>query len=435
MNYQEIYKSKLVPNEKAVASVKSGDSVWIPPVNDAPVALVEALCQRYESLRDVMLHSSLSSSPLEVFKGKYKGHIGFTTLFLGAYERKYLGEGNIRYTSVHLSKYGRYMEEIVKPRVAMVSVSPPDENGNMHYGPSGTFANKTAVDMAEVVIVNVNRKSPVIYGVDNCLNVRDVTYVCENDFDIPELPDGPIGDVEKKIASYIIDGINDGDTLQIGIGAIANAVVYGLDNKKDLGVHTEMLTNSICYLAKKGVINGARKNFLPNKIVGAFALGSKELYDFLDRNEMIRMAPVTWVNAYENIAGNDNMVSINAALMIDITGQICSESVGFKQISGTGGQLDFVLGSLGSKGGRSYFVFPSTTETKSGVESRIRISLPEGGAVTTPRTCVQYVVTEYGMANLYLKSFSDRAKALIGIAHPDFREELEFQAKKLGIII
>jgi 4-hydroxybutyrate CoA-transferase len=430
-----MYKSKLSSNAEAVSAVKSGDAVFTATINDTPYMLIAELCKNYEKLENVMVYSTLNAYDLEVFRTKYKGHIDFSTLFLGGAERKGFTEGNIHFCSVPLSDFERYMRHIVKPRVAIISASPMDENGDFHFGPGGVLANIHAVETAEVVIVSVNRNIPVIFGHGNTVNIKDVAFVCENDFTIHELPDEPAGDIENKIASYIIERINDGDTLQIGIGAIANAVAYGLDGRRDLGVHSEMMNNSLMYLTKKGVINCSRKNFMPGKIVCAFAWGSRELYDFIDRNELIHIAPVSWVNSYGIVSSNDNLVSINGALMTDLAGQICAESVGFRQYSGTGGQLDFVLGAKGSNGGRSFFVLPSTVRTKNGHESRIRLSLPEGGIVTTPRTCVQYVVSEYGVADLYLQSSERRARELIRIAHPDFREQLSFEAKKAGLIV
>ncbi len=434
--YKDLYVKKKMSNEEAIKLIKSGDRVWFAPINDTPVPILNTLCENYENLRDVTVFSTLVAYPLEVFKSKYKGHIGFSTLFFGPYERKGFAEGNMTFGSVHLSNFEKYINKVVRPRVAVISTSEMDENGDFCYGPGGTLANVHAVEYAEHVIINVNKNIPsTIRGERNKINISKVSCICENDFQIAELADEPAGEVEKKIASYIIEDIKDGDTLQIGIGAIANAVTYGLDGRKDLGIHSEMMNNALLYLTKKGVVNCSRKNFMPGKIVCAFAWGSRELYDFLGESEMMHIAPVSWVNAYNTIAANDNLVSVNGALMIDLVGQVCAESVGFRQFSGTGGQLDFVLGATGSKGGRSFFVLPSTIETKNGIESRIRLSLPEGGVVTTPRTCVQYVVSEYGIADLYLKTNEDRIKALIGIAHPDFRDKLRFEAKNAGLII
>ncbi|QZY54006.1 acetyl-CoA hydrolase/transferase family protein [Crassaminicella profunda] len=435
MDWKNEYKSKLVAFEEASKAIKSKDRIWISPTCSAPVDLVNALCKRYKELENVELSSGLLMHSFEFLKPAYKGHLNYHTFFLGPVERKMFPYGNVDIVSINFSNIDWFMKNIVKANVLLAEVSEPDENGYMSYGPLGTFCNDTVVEDADMIIVQVNKNVPYIYGEKNLVHVSKVNYICEKDHPIPELPQPPVSEIDKKIASHILPLIPDGSTIQIGLGGIANAVGYGLEDKKDLGVHTEMLTDSMVYLAKKGVINCKNKSHNQGKIICGFGLGNKELYEFLDKNELIHCAPISKVNNPIEIAKNDNFISINSCLMVDLTGQVASEAVGFNQYSCTGGQLDFVQGAGLSKGGKSFITLASTAKTKKGIQSKIVLSLPLGTAVTTPRSQVQFVVTEYGVADLYNKSIPDRAKELISIAHPDYREELTEQAKKAGIIV
>lgn len=319
--------------------------------------------------------------------------------------------------------------------MAILECSPPDENGNMSFGPSGMFANYIWVKQAPKIIIQVNKRAPYVYGEKAFIHVSDVDYICEKDRELSvPLNRRKVSAMEETIASYMIDKIPDGATLQLGIGGISNAVGFMLGDKNDLGVHTEMLTDSLVALAQKGVVNGKRKTLHPNKTIFAFGAGERSLYDFIDKNPKVMVAPVSYVNNVNNIAKNDNMISINNTLSIDLTGQVCSETIGFNQYSGTGGQVDFVRSSQLSKGGKSFITLQSTANTSKGVISRITTQLPPGTVVTTPRTEIQYVVTEYGIVNLKSKSIPDRVRALISISHPDFRDSLTKEAKEAGLI-
>ncbi|MBP2629215.1 MAG: acetyl-CoA hydrolase/transferase, partial [Firmicutes bacterium] len=424
MSWKELYRKKTVTCGEAVQAIKPGNSVWLSPNASNPKDLVMALCNRHQELKDVDVWSSLLMHPFEFLKKEYRGQINYHSYFPGQWERKFMSQGNVSITSFHLSLIDKLINDVIKPNVALLEVSPPNEQGYMCLSVGGIFADRLNIDFAQTVIAQVNRKAPYIYGQDNLVHISEVDYIVEKDHLLPELLEAPPTKVDKKIASYIIDQIPDGATIQIGIGGIANAVGYGLEGKKDLGLHTEMISNCLVYLAKKGVINCSKKNFLPGKMVICFALGSQELYDFLDHNPLIHAAPVHWVNNYENIAKNDNFISLNGALMVDLTGQVCSESLGFNQFSSTGGQLDFVAGATRSKGGKSFIVMPSTVEKVNGTESRIHVQLPPGAVITTPRASVQYIVTEYGIADLFNKSIPARVKEMIKITHPDFKEQL-----------
>lgn len=434
MDWQAIYKSKLVSVEEAAGKIKSGDTIWFSPCASGPIGMINAISARREELKGCHALSGLAMHPYPFMKPEFKGHIDYHCFFMGPLERKFRPMGNVDVTSIHFSRLDMFVKNF-RPNVAVLSVSPPDEQGYMSYGVLGTAVNQVAVDMAKMVIVQVNKHEPYVYGEKHAIHVSKVDYICEFDSPIPELPDIPNTDLEKAIAAPIIDMIPDGACLQIGLGGIANAVGYGLESKKDLGIHTEMLTSSMEYLVRKGAVTCSRKNHYPGKIIAGFGIGTRALYDMMHRNPLVYVAPIYEVNAIDNIAANDNFVSINNALMVDITGQVCSEAIGFSQFSCTGGQLDFVRAAAQSKGGKSFIALSSTVETKDGPESRICLKLPPGTAVTTPRADVMYVVTEYGVADIYNKSIDTRAKELIKIAHPDFRDELAKQAREVGLFV
>lgn len=428
-----MYESKLVSVEEAASKIKSGDRVWVASAASAPADIVNEVCKRYQELEDVEVYDSLAFHAFDYFKGEFKGHINVKTWYMGGVTRKFKKQGNIEPASIHLSKLYEYIQKMA-PTVVLCEVSEPDEEGYMCYGPSGVVTCDEAAKTADRIIVQVNKNCPFICGERNKVHVSEVAYICENHHPVPELPQAPSSEVDQAIASHILPHIPDGSTIQLGIGGTANAVGYGLEEKKDLGVHSEMLTESMVHLAKIGVINNSKKNYKPGKMVISFGLGNKELYEFMDKNPSIEIRPFNEVNDPDEIAKNDNVISINNALMVDLTGQVASEAIGYDQFSSTGGQLDFVRGSVMSKGGKSFICLPSTVKTKEGFKSRIMITLPPGTAVTVPRADAQYIVTEYGIADVYCKTFAERAKALINIAHPDFKEELTKQAIEAGII-
>ncbi len=436
MNWKQEYQQKLMSVEEAAGLIKSGDRVWMSPVCSMPIQFGDALAARYQELENVTVISGLLMHPWGFLKGECKGHINYESFFLGPIERKFMPQGNIKATTVQFSRIEQYTIDRIKPSVSVFEVSPPDERGYMSFGPLGTFNGALAAQLAEKVIVQVNKKVPYVYGgAESFIHVSQVDHICEADHEIPVLPNPPLTDVDRKIGEYIAERVPDGACLQLGIGGVANAVGELLVDKKDLGVHTEMFVDSMVTLAKKGVINCSRKNFHPGRITAGFGIGSKELYDFMDRNQLIETYPIWKITDPYTIAQNDNFVSINSCLTVDITGQVGSEALGFNQFSGTGGQLDFVRGAALSKGGMSFIALPSTVTRKDGtLISKIVISFEPGTAVTTPRTDVQYIVTEYGVADLKDKNFPDRAKALIAIAHPDFRDQLRFEAEKVGVL-
>jgi len=296
----------------------------------------------------------------------------------------------------------------------------------MYYGPMGVAANGEVAEYAKKIIVQVNKFQPKVSGIKNRIHVSDVNYICEFDHQLPELPQPEVSEVEKKIAALLLPRIKDGSCIQIGLGGLANAVGYGLEGKKDLSVHTEMFTDSMVYLAKKGMISG--------KMFASFGLGSTELYEFVGEGK-VELCPISFVNNPYEIAKKDDFVSINACLMADLTGQVCSETLGHFIYSSTGGQLDYAKGVAMSKGGQGFLCMPATVKNKDGtIGSTITLNLPAGEVITTPRSEVMNIVTEFGIADLHHQPIRERVKRMIAIAHPDFREMLHKQALEAGLI-
>lgn len=434
MTWQQEYRRKLVSFEEAASVFRSGDRIVMASGPSAPVDLVNALCARHQELQDVTVTSGLVMYPFDFLKAELKGHIKYESFFVGPVERYFLPQGNIDVLPHHFSAGAYLLTQHVKPNVWIVEVSEPDDRGYMSYGPIGNYIGDLTRELASTTIVQVNRKTPYVYGIQAHIHVSQVDYICEKNHELPQIPNIPIEDIHNKIASHIVDRIPDGATIQLGYGTIANAVGYLLDSKKNLGIHTEMLTNSMMDLVENGVINCSKKTFRPGKITFCFTIGSTELYEFMNRNIILESMPIWMINDVRNIAKNDNLVSINNCLMVDLTGQVCSESVGFRTISGTGGQVDFVRAARLSKGGMSFIALESTEKTPTGTISKICTALPPGTVVTTPRTDVHYVVTEYGIADLYCKSIPERVESLISIAHPDFRDQLREESKKVGLL-
>lgn len=434
MSWEEIYQQKLVSVEEAAAVIQSNDRIWFPPCASAPKDVLIALCKRYQELENVTLISGLLMYPYEFLKAEFKGHISYKCVFMGPLERKFLGQGNTEINSYQFGQTDWLTVNWIKANVLFAECSPPDENGNFSFGPLGTFNNDIIAKHANKIVIQVNKKTPYVYGAKAHINIKDVDYICEADHDLPELPNIPVTELEKTIACHIVDRIEDGSTIQIGLGGVANAIGYCLESKKDLGVHTEMMVDSMVALAKKGIITGNRKTLHPGVMACSFGLGSRETYEFMHKNPLVETYPISYIANAETIGKNDKFISINNALTVDLTGQVCSESLGFDMFSGTGGQLDFVRGAAISKGGKSFIALKSVADTKAGLVSRITAKLPPGTIVTTPRTDAQYIVTEFGIADIRNKSIAERVNALVAIAHPEMREGLLKEAKECGLI-
>ena len=427
MGWQKTYQEKLKTAEEAVKQINSGDSLFIHSNVCVPVDLMEALAKRKDELKDVNVYCGMSLSPLSIFRKEFKGHINYNTHFIGGAEKEFYHEGNIALSSVHLSLITKHFLDVYNVNVLMMEVTAPDDDGYLYFGLGGTAAGWDVAQRAEKIILQVNSLQPKANGKFHRIHISEVTSITEGaPKALPEFPQPEPGEVEIQVAKHILPYIADGSTLQIGLGGLSNAIGFSLEDKKNLSVHTEMYTDSMAYLSKKGVINGPQW--------AAFALGRKEMYEYVP-NGPVNLTPISIINNPYEIAKNDNMISINACMMADLTGQICSESIGHKQYSATGGQLDFVKGAAMSKGGKSFLCLNSSYIEKGGkLASRILLNLPPGAIVTTPRSDVMYVVTEYGVADLFLRSIEDRVNAMISIAHPEFREELRAGAVREGLL-
>ena len=357
---------------------------------------------------------------------EFKGHIKLNTLFASKSTRASVNSGDSEFTTSHFYEIPDIIENYICPRVSIVMVSPPDEHGYVSFGTTVDYT-KGTTDYCEVVIAQVNKHMPRTFG-NSIKHVRDFTCFVEYDEPLPEVVGGELSEVDLEIGRYCASLINDGDCLQLGIGGIPNAVCLQLTDKKDLGLHSELVGDGVVPLLESGVINNKNKQTNVGRTVLGAAFGSRILCDYINNNPSVELHPIDYVNNPIEIAKNDNMVSINSCLQIDLLGQVVSDTIGLSQFSAVGGQVDPVRGATMSKGGRSIIAMPATA--KHGTVSRIVPIITEGSAVTTPRNDVNYVVTEYGIAQLKGKTLKERAKALIRIAHPSFRPYLMAEYKK-----
>lgn len=417
-----------VSPEEAVKIVKSNDRVYIHTAAAAPQELIKALTARANELRDVELVHLHTEGETPYADIKYRDSFHVNSLFVGPNMRKATqNQGNASYIPIFLSEVPlMFRRKIMKIDVALISVSPPDQHGFCSLGVS-VEATKAAVDSAKYVIAQINTQMPRTHG-DGLIHISNLNSFVEVDSPLPQYGKSSPSEAEVQIGKYIAEMIEDGSTLQMGIGAIPDAALSQLIHHRDLGIHSEMISDGIVDLVKRGVINGKNKRTHPGKITCGFALGSKALYDFIDDNPMIFMADAEWVNDVSNIRKNPKVVAINSAIEVDITGQVCADSIGTKLYSGVGGQMDYIRGAALSEGGKPIIALPS--QTHKGI-SRIVPTLKEGAGVVTTRAHVHYVVTEWGVANLFGKNIYQRIKALINIAHPDHRANLWATAEEL----
>ncbi|MEW6457011.1 MAG: acetyl-CoA hydrolase/transferase C-terminal domain-containing protein [Acidobacteriota bacterium] len=431
MSWHEDYKKKLCSPEEAVSLIKSNHRVFMSGNAAAPYVLLNALAKRKDELFNVELIHVLLLGEDPFSSPDMEGHFRHNSLFVGPADRKSVNEGKSDYIPVFLHQIPNlFLSRQMKLDVAMVQVSPPDIHGFMSLGVE-VLVSKAAVESAEIVIAQVNDKMPRVLG-DSFIHVSKVSKVIETSQELPKLERKTFTDMEKKIGEYVGKLIENGSTLQLGIGGIPDAVLASLEGKKDLGIHTEMVSDGIVEGIEKGIITGAKKTLHPGKVIATFILGSDNLYTFVDNNPLFELHPTDYTNHPFIIAQNDKMVAINSAIEVDLTGQVCADSIGPYIFSGFGGQVDFIRGAAHSKGGKPIIALPSTA--KGGEVSRIVPFLKQGAGVVTTRADVWYVVTEYGVAYLHGKNLNERAKALIEIAHPDFREELEKAAKERKLL-
>ncbi len=420
MDWEKLYEQRKMTAEEAVGLIHSGDRLVLGHAVGVPLAITDVLVEHKEDYQDVEIVQMVSMGNAKFSAPGTEGHFRLNSLFVGAQSRAAVNEGRGDFTPCCFSEIPELFRSSLTPDVAVIQVAPPDRMGYVSCGVSVDYT-LTAARCAKRVIAQVNREMPRTLG-DTCLHVSEVDAFVEISHPVLELQPPKIGEAEKAIGENCARLIRDGDTLQLGIGAIPDAVLLFLKDKKDLGIHSEMISDGVVELIEGGIITNRRKTLHPGKTVVTFLMGTRRLYDYVNDNPAVAMYPVDYVNDPYVIGRNDNLVSINSCVQVDLMGQVASESVGLNQISGIGGQIDFVRGAHISKGGRSIIAISSTAAH--GKVSKIVPFLDKGAAVSTSRTDVDYVVTEYGIAHLRGKTLRERARALIGVAHPDFRKEL-----------
>lgn len=431
MSWVDDYKRKLVSAEAAVSAVKSGDRVYISGNAATPYVLMNALAARKDEIKDVELVHVLLLGDDPLSKPDMEGHFRHNSLFVGPADRKAINDGRADYVPIFLHQIPYlFISGQMSLDVAILHVSPPDEHGFVSLGVE-VLASKAAAETAKIVIAQVNERMPRVLG-DSFLHISRFQKIVEISEPMPQLEKSPFSDVERLIGKSIAELIEDGSTLQLGIGGIPDAVLAALSGRRELGIHTEMVSDGVMEAIESGIVTGSKKTFHPGKVIITFALGSDRLYDFIDNNPVIEAHPTDYVNHPFNVARNDNMVAINSAIEVDITGQVCSDSIGTFIYSGFGGQVDFIRGAAHSRGGKPIIALPSTA--KSGEMTRIVPFLKQGAGVVTTRADVHYIVTEYGVAYLWGKNLQERTRALINIAHPKFRPDLIREAKARNLL-
>ncbi len=424
-----IYRNKVISAERAAELIQSNQRLYIGGGAGVPQRLISRLVARAPELRDVEIVHVLTFGPAPYAEPQYAESFRHRALFIGENTRRAVQSGRADFVPVFLSEIPRLFRDGSLPLdAALIQVSPPDEHGFCSFG-TEVGCTKPAAQAANIVIAEVNRRMPRVLG-DSFIHVSKLNYIVEVDYPLQEAPQAGASQAHTRIAQHIAELIPDGATLQLGIGSIPDAVLASVGDRNDLGVHTELFSDGVIDLVERGVITNDRKSLHPGKIVAGFCFGSQRLYDFAQDNAIIELHPSDYVNDPFVIAQNDNMIAINSAIEVDITGQVCADSIGPLIYSGVGGQLDFVRGAARSRGGKPIIALPATAQTKKGEISRIVTQLKPGAGAVTTRADVHYVVTEYGVAYLHGKSIRERVRALIAIAAPQFQEELEQYARE-----
>lgn len=422
MEWKEVYQSRIISAERALDEIKSNNRIVFGHAAGEPKHLVQTLVSKKDQYENVEIVHMVSLGTSEYAKPGMEKHFRHNALFVGGGTRKAVEEGRADFTPCFFHEVPKFFKNGSLPvDAALIQVTPPDEEGYVSLGVSVDYTLGAARN-SKLVIAQVNSMMPRTGG-DSKLHVSEIDYFVKFDEPIFELKPPTIGEVEKAIGENCAKLINDGDTLQLGIGAIPDAVLLFLKDKKDLGIHSEMISDGVLELVKAGVITNRKKSIHKGKSVVTFLMGTQKLYDYVNNNSEVELYPVDYVNNPIVVMKNDNIVAINSCVQVDLMGQVASESVGLKQISGTGGQVDFVRGAAMASSGKAIMAMPSTAAK--GTVSKIVPLLDEGAAVTTLRTDVDYIVTEYGIASLKGKSLRERARELINITHPDFREQLK----------
>lgn len=441
-NWREMYDKLVTTPEAAAEVVRDGDTIAYTGGASFAAAFDNAMCKRAKSLgfKKLDITCCFHLDEYEFTKPEYKDMISIFSIFYGS-ERRLAKQGNIQYIPMHLGDTGRVIASR-KPRVVSMTCTPPDENGYMSRSLWGMHMSREAYqnDSCEELVVTVNKKLPYLHSEGErhmLVHVSEVDHIIEDDYELDEVKWKDATPVEERIAENIAELVHDGDCLQFGQGGLADAIGNCLVHagKKDLGLQAEVITSCCVSLMESGVVNNSKKRTYPGKTVGAAIVGDAPLWKFLDKHPDFVQVEIDWVNDPDIIRQNDNVVSINNAMEVDLTGQVSSEAIGNRQYTGTGGQFQWVYGSQLSKGGRSFIALNSVYTDKEGnMQSKIKPVFGAGNIITTLRTSVNYIVTEYGVAYMTYKGIKERCEALINIAHPDFRDELRFEAKKLGLM-
>jgi 4-hydroxybutyrate CoA-transferase len=425
------YPHKVVDGDRAVEAIESGYRVYMSGNCSVPKILLEALVRRAPKIQNVEIDQVLTVCPDDYVSPAMAGHLRVNSMFISENVRKAVNDGRADFTPCFLSELPElYRKGILTLDAVMLHVSPPDSHGFVSLGVESGMM-KTPTSFAHLVMAEVNERMPRVLG-DTLLHISQIDYLVPVNYELSEISMGEPDEISLKIAEYIAPLIEDGATLQAGIGEIPNAVLRHLRDKKDLGIHSELISDGVVDLSDAGVVTNARKTIHRGKIVAGFLIGTRRLFDFVDDNPFVELHPIEHVNDPFIISRNDNVVAINSAIEVDLTGQVCADSIGTKFYSGVGGQIDFIYGASRSKGGRAIIALPATTVRRDGTRiSKIVPTLTPGAGVTTTRNHIHTVVTEFGAAQLYGRNIRQRARALIEIAHPDFREELARQAHAL----
>ncbi len=429
-SWSQLYNERRCSAEDAASAIQSNDRVFMTGNCSVPKVVLKALCERAMTLNDVEVIQVLTLGDKGYVKPEMQGHIRVNSMFISENVREAVNDGRADFTPVFLSEIPGLFRTQMPLDVALIHVSPPDEHGFCSFGIE-IGVTKTAADVAKIVIAEVNKQMPRTLG-DSFIHISKLDYIVEVDYELPEVHKDKPNTTQQSIGCYIASLIDDGSTIQTGIGGIPDAVLQYLGDKRDLGIHTELFSEGVIDLVNRGIINNERKTLHPGKIIAGFVLGTKKLYDFINDNPIVEFHPTEYVNDPFRIAQNDRMISINSALEVDLTGQVCADSIGHQFYSGVGGQIDFIRGAARSKGGKPIIALPSTAQKDT--LSRIVFELKPGAGVVTTRNDVHYVVTEFGVAYLHGKTIRERAQALIKIAHPKFQDELEEQARKVGYL-
>lgn len=430
-SWKDEYQDKLCSADEAASLIKSNDRIAMSGGTSVPYEFSRALSKRAGQIKNVGISMGYAMALFDYMKPENHESFYLETVFVGPMERICMDWGVCHYVPIHLGNTADYCNAS-NLNIAVARVTPPDENGFMCRSNFASFLDLETIRKADYVIVEINPHMPRLVAPEFKIHVSEVDKIIEHEEPIFEIPNIPISDAEQTMADYIAEMIPDGSCVQLGFGGLPNAIGYNLKSKKNLSIYSEVATPAMEELIESGAVNGANRSFMEGrKVVAGFCVGTRSFYDYVTDNKDFEFKLIGFINDPRNIAKNDNLVAINNALMLDLTGQVASESIGIKQYSGTGGQVQFIWGAKFAKNGKNILAINSTYTDKDGnLQTKIMPSFPESTVVTTSRNDVEYIVTEYGVAYLKYKSLKERAKGLISVAHPDFRDKLTFEAKK-----